>query len=308
MGGLSTDSSSYDWTPSKSVTKKSARDYAADDNRVYAVEPGKGASPLGKDIQTDGKYVNIIMVDGTGSMQKEPGRFFSKCPALYHESNAIVQGYDLKDMQKLSQPIPDMLNVSFFGIGDAFMDEYPLQVTDFVKRDGLDDAIKSIYPEGGGGPFGEESYELGAFYAVNHCKTPNCDKPLCVIFGDEAFYDKIKPRHIKKIIGDDVPAELDSFEVLGKLKEKFDTYVLQPELSSDAATYKTIHDKWTKVLGPQRVIVLNSVERAVDCIIGLNGISSGRWNEAKEMLERRQRKDQVDEVVKALHPVLSAKI
>ena len=49
------------------------------------------------------------------------------------------------------------------------------------------------------------------------------------------------------------------------------------------------------------------MERAVDCIIGLNGVSSNNWNNAKEMLERRQRTDQVNEVIETLHPTLGAK-
>lgn len=308
MGGWSSDSpKSYNWSKKPSVTKKSAKAYAQDDKRVYEGDAAKGGAPVGREIQTDEAFVNVIMVDQTGSMREEPERFFKKAPALYEESNAILQGYTLDELEKMAQPIPNKLSVSFFAIGDAYTDAYPLQVTDFEKKDGLVKAINSIRPEGNGGGQGMESYELAAYYANNHCKTPNCQKPLCVIFGDETFYDKLMKQHVKKYIGDDIPNNLSSFSILEQLKQRFDTYVLQPELSYSKEEYKRIHEKWRKVMGVEKVMVLDSVERAVDCIIGLNGVSSNNWNNAKEMLERRQRTDQVNEVIETLHPTLGAK-
>jgi uncharacterized phage-like protein YoqJ len=309
MTGCSTSISAkdYNWNEDEKVTKKSAADYAKEDKRIYK-PPSTGLKPpIGMNISTDELFVNVIKLDLTGSMHKEPERFLEKMSTLYEESNAALQGYDSKDMQKKAQNVPDVLSVSIIGIGDAYVDKYPLQVTNFEKRSGLIKSIKDIFPEGGGGGQLTESYELGAYYLLNHCKTPKCKKPLCIIFGDEAPYDRVNCHQVKALIGDDLKQDLSTTEVLKELKEKFDTYIIQPELEYSEAEYKEVHEKWRKILGPQRVIVIESVARAVDCIIGLNGVYSNNWDAAKDMLERRQKPDQVKEVIEALHPTLKEK-
>jgi hypothetical protein len=107
----------------------------------------------------------------------------------------------------------------------TYCDEFPIQITDFAKKEHLDFAINSLYPEGGGGGQSMETYELVAYYYLNHCEMPNASsmeevKPLFVFAGDEAFYPKVNRAHIRNLIGDDVRTNKDSDKVFEKLKEK----------------------------------------------------------------------------------------
>jgi hypothetical protein len=308
MTGCSTSVSAkdYDWSNDKKITRKSAKDYASDDKRIYKPSSIGLKPPVGMEISTNEPFANVIILDETGSMKDEPRRFLEKASVLYEESNALIQGYDLEDMKKKSQEVPDLLAVSIIAVGDATCDRYPLQVTNFEKRSGLIKSVNEIYPEGGGGGQLTESYELGAYYLLNHCKTPKCSKPLCVIFGDETFYDKVNRHQVKALIGDDLTSDLSTIEVMKELKNKFDTYIIQPELSYSKSDYEKVHEKWKSVF-PERVIIPESIGRTVDCIVGLNGIASNNWNAAKEMLERRQKPEQVKEVIEALHPILKEK-
>ena len=131
MGGMSSDwgdSSAYDFSGDSHVTKKSAKDYARDDNRSYTGSSSKGiAPPVGKNITAKGDLAAILIVDVTGSMQKWPKLIFEKIPTLYNEANVAIQGLDLKNLEK-GKKASDNLELAVIAIGDAYVDERPLQL------------------------------------------------------------------------------------------------------------------------------------------------------------------------------------
>ena len=101
-------------------------------------------SPQGKVISTQSANPIVVAVDVTGSMSSWPYEIFDRLPLLY---------------QTLSQYRPDV-EISFVAIGDATCDQYPLQVCDFARGIALEDQLKGLYGEGGGGGSVKESYEL----------------------------------------------------------------------------------------------------------------------------------------------------
>jgi hypothetical protein len=308
MGGVSTfltSSKAYDWSDEEKVTKRSARSYAADDGRVYKGYSSKGLKPpVGMNIYSESEIPLVLMLDLTGSMCRLPEFILERIPTMYHETNAAIQGYDPKEAKLVEVPLK--LEMSIIGVGDAYSDKYPLQVLDFKKYNELTQAINKIYPEGGGGGSLEESYELAAYYLLNHCKTPNSKiKPICIIVGDEAFYERVNEVQVEEFIGDKLDQDLDSYEVMKQLKEKFDTYVLRPEPSYSKEEYEKIHKKWTSVFS-ERVSRMKDPEAIVNCMIMIGGIASNHYQEALHMLERREEKWEIDQALEAVHPFLAS--
>jgi len=240
-------------------------------------------------------------------MREWPGLIFEKIPTLYTESNAVLQGVSLKELER-GRKLEDLLDMAVIAIGDGPAgDRYPIQVVDFSKGAELVKGVNSIYPEGGGHGNAKESYDLAAYFLLNHCKIPNMKgKPLLVVAGDEGFYDKVDALCVKQNIGDDLPQELDSNVVMKKLAERFDTYILRPEPSSYGLdVYRQIHNQWVDVFGAQRVLRMDNPKRLVDCFIGICGYASDNFKISEELLKRRQTPEQVDDVLRTLHPLLS---
>jgi hypothetical protein len=309
MGGSSVFSSSgnYDW--SGSAAKKSAKDYASVDKRIYTGRSSIGLKPpVGMDISTESKLPVILELDVTGSMEKWPEFILERVPTMYHELNAVLQGYDPKQLENNIVDVPQELDISIIAVGDANCDRYPLQVINFQKHNKLIKSINEIYPEGGGGGQLTESYELGAYYILNHCKIEkSLIKPICFIAGDEAFYDRVDSAHVKRLIGDDLKQDLNSFDVIKHINEKFDVYVLRPEVYYTKSQYETIHQKWKQVVPGEKVLRMEDPEALVNCMIMLGGVSSNNYQQALHMLQRREEKWEIDQALSAVHPTLVAK-
>jgi hypothetical protein len=309
MGGSSTFSSSgnYDW--GDKAAKKTARDYAVDDKRVYTGRSSKGLKPpVGTDISTESKLPVVLELDVTGSMEKWPEFILERVPTMYHELNAVLQSYDPKQLENNLVDVPQELDISIIAVGDATCDRYPLQVVNFQKHNKLVKSINEIYPEGGGGGQLTESYELGAYYLLNHCKTEkSLIKPICYIAGDEAFYDRVNSAQVKKLIGDDLKQDLNSYDVIKQLNERFDVYVLRPEISYTKDQYETVHRKWKQIIPGERVLRMEDPESIVNCMIMLGGVSSNNYQQALHMLQRREEKWEIDQALSAIHPTLAAK-
>jgi len=289
------------------VTRKSARQYSTDDKRGYTGNTSKGLKPpVGMDITTDALYPEITLVDITGSMRWMPRLFLEKLATLYEESNAVLHGYGPDEMKTKAGQVPDDLASSIIAVGDAHCDRYPLQVANFERRAGLITPINNIYPEGGGN--GMESYDLAAYYLLNHCETPKAlIKPILIIAGDEGFYRKVNNSKVHSYIGDDLADEIDSRAMFKQLAEKFNTYILRPEVGSYGKdTYGLIHEQWESVLGKERTIRMDDPEEIVNKMIVLAGLSSDHLDSAWKMLKRREEDWELESALRGMHPLLKS--
>jgi hypothetical protein len=308
MGGMSSSySGSYDWDRSERVTKKSAKSYAKKDKRSYTGGSSKGIpSPKGKEIQTNSQLVEILVVDVTGSMGEWPGLIFEKIPTLYNEANVALQGLDIDGLAKGQEP-QNLLEMAVIAVGDAFTDRCPIQVVDFSKGTDLVKGINKIFPEGNGGGFGCESYELVAYFLAKHCKTPKVPKgakPVLIWACDEDFYAKIRKDQVKRYIGDNIGQNMDADAVMKQLANRFDMYVLRPEPEGDCDVYRGAHKHWESLLGPQRVMRMEDASRLVDCVIGISAYAANNFQVGEDLLKRRQTPTQVKQVLRTLHPLL----
>ncbi len=261
-----------------------ANDAADKGPRSYAAKSTpnlKLVDPKGKNIKTDSEDVVILCVDGTGSMQSWPAEIFDRLPLLY---------------QTLSQYRPTV-EFSFSVIGDALADSWPAQVTDFGKGVGLDELLKALKPEGGGGGGARESYELWAHFINEHCDTPKANSPTLIIMGDEGFYPQISPEQVKHYLGDTLQAPLDSKAAWQKLANRFDLYLLRKSYSG---LDEQISAQWAEAIGKQRIIPVEDPMRIVDVAMGLVARKWGKFGDFKDNLAARQDAANIDKVMTSL--------
>lgn len=279
-GGSTADwkgSRKYDYGSARAKYDKAASSAGAKGPRTYirASAPNeKLTDPRGKVISSDSADPIIIGVDVTGSMASWPAEIFDRLPLLY---------------QTLAKYRPNT-EFSFCAIGDATIDSYPLQVTDFDKSiKGLEAKLKALGCEGGGGGQIMESYELFGHFMDTHCKTPKATSPFLLIFGDEKFYDRVDPSQVEHYIGDKLESPISSEKMWHSLMQKFNLYLLHKPYGGghDRATDREVVKRWGSVIGPQRVIELPSSDRAVDIAMGLIAKHWGEYGDFTRNLDAR---------------------
>ncbi len=229
--------------------------------------------PRGKKISSTSENPIVLAVDVTGSMDRWPGEIFDRLPLLY---------------QTLAKYKEDA-EFCFAAIGDAYSDQFPLQVNDFAKGLDLEKKLKALFPEGNGGGQHSESYELFAYFMLNHCDTPKAKSPFLLVFGDEKHYGHVNGSQVKHYIGDVVEKELEAMQVWKALMNKFNVFYLhkaygrgdEPDVDREVVAY------WTETIGKQRIIELPSMERAVDVAMGLIAKHWGEYADFGKSLDAR---------------------
>lgn len=283
----------WDYDYSESALRKSSKSYATEAKkegvvRAYTGDRGKGLPPpVGKQISSSSPTPVVVAVDVTGSMGQWPGIIFEKLPVLYGEARLHLPDVDL----------------SFCAIGDANIDQYPLQICDFAKGKRLEEHINSLFPEGGGGGGIKESYELAAYFYARHCQLAGAARALFVFCGDEGFYERIKVGSVRKLTGDAPTADLDSYDIFAELGRRFDVYMLRVPYD-DPVKDEIIHEQWQRALGRQTVLRMEDPRRIVDCIIGLAAIQAEEQDSFSARLAIRQTPAQVQQVMSTLHPLM----
>jgi hypothetical protein len=204
--------------------------YSNRSSGAFAFDAGQGGTagqrtgvhpalnPLGKVREVNNETPIIVALDVTRSRGDDTKLMYEKLPALMGQLE--LKGW-------IKGP-----GISFAGIGDAYADRAPLQVGQFEADNRLDEVLERIWIEEGGGGTGQESYELAAFF---YSRT-NCvrlaqglgGKGFCFFVGDEGFYPKVDRTQVRRLIGDDLPEDLDSAEAFARLQQKFQTFLIYP--------------------------------------------------------------------------------
>lgn len=236
-------------------------------------------SPQGKVIETHSANPIVVAVDVTGSMAHWPFEIFDRLPLLY---------------QTLSQYRPDV-ELCFAAIGDAHSDRFPLQVGRFARGLALEDQLGALYGEGGGGGGARESYELFAAFLLERARAPEAVRPLLIVFGDEGFYPEVDPRQATYHFGAGPAGEgarrraLDSAQVWRAVAEAWNVFHLRkPYGEAGGRADRQIQAQWEDVLGPERIIALDSAERAVDVALGLIARLWGHYEDFESNMGARQ--------------------
>src|SRR5262249_21086696 len=161
----------------------------------------------------------VVALDVTRSRGDDTKLMYEKLPQLMGQIE--LKGYT------------EGPGISFCGIGDATCDRAPLQVGQFEADNRIDEVLERIWIEEGGGGTGQESYELAAYF-YSRTNTVRLLKGIgkkgyFFFVGDEGFYPKVDRMQVRRIIGDELDADLDSAEAFRRLQEKFHCFLLFPQ-------------------------------------------------------------------------------
>jgi len=279
----------YSSTPSSKKSVRSTRTYRAQSSSY-------DNSPAGKDFSTDSGTPIVIAMDLTGSMGAYRDTFFKKLPLLWKPDEGITKYF--ADAE-----------ISFAAIGDALGDTRPIQVCEFDKGANLDDKIASMQKQGGCGN-GMESYDLTAYFYMNHCQMPKAKNPMFFWAIDERFYKDVDPNYVQTYLKEQMAEPTNTMGLMKNLAGKFDTYVLRKSTESGYGSdhNRNAHKEWQKAFGEENVMYLEEPDRIVDCILGLVAAKAGQFDTYTNLLTARQTKKQVGQVMSSIRSKASQQL
>ncbi|MFD6159353.1 hypothetical protein ACFWF7_28825 [Nocardia sp. NPDC060256] len=205
-----------------------------------------------------------VLFDVTGSMGRVPRIMQSKLGKLH----GLLQrkGY------------ADDPQILFGAIGDADTDRVPLQVGQFESDNRMDEQLRAILLEGGGGGQKSESYELAGYFMATHIVTDAWEKRgkkgYLFLIGDELNKPKLASRHIRSVIGDSVRRDVSVESIYRELAERWHIYYILPNQSSYYDDPE-IAEHWRGLLG-QSFLKLDDPAAVCELIALTIGLEEGR--------------------------------
>ncbi|MFC8048026.1 hypothetical protein [Nocardia sp. NPDC057353] len=187
-----------------------------------SLEPFGVAARECRDSDEHGAALPIaVLFDVTGSMGRVPRIMQNKLGLLH----GLLRSRGYADD-------PQLL---FGAIGDADSDRVPLQVGQFESDNRMDEQLRSILLEGGGGGQKSESYELAAYFMATHVTTDAWEKRgkrgYLFLIGDELNKPRLASRHIRAVIGDSVRQDVSVESIYRELAERWHVYFILPDQS-----------------------------------------------------------------------------
>ena len=273
------------WAPAVDSFKDAKSVYDVHVGRSYndAIKKGVTVSDLVPDkMVTETAAPIIILCDQTGSMGKWPATIFSKLPYLDHEAKFYFG---------------DDYRIAFGAFGDANCGErYPVQIRPFAEGKELEERLKELVIEGGGGGQVSESAELPCAYVDANVEAPNAVRPILIIITDEKCYETVNKdqaeQYAKVAPGEKTDMTADLFD---RLKKKWAVYLVRKpyELGSDdeSGNNRQIREFWEKLVGEDHMALLPDASRVVDVIFGIFAKETGKIEDFKKELVDRQMKD-----------------
>ncbi len=195
-----------------------------------------------------------VLIDVTGSMARIPAQITEKLPEL---NGLLVRKHYATDPQ-----------IMVGGIGDATCDSVPLQISQWESDNRIDEAITSLFLEGGGGGQSTESYELAMYYMARHTETDAYTKrglrPILFIIGDEMAYSTVSAWCLREVLGLPQAESVPTTQIVEELKEKFEVFFIIPRNASNGRREEIV-DYWKNFFG-QNVLRPDNVDMLVELI------------------------------------------
>lgn len=197
----------------------------------------------------------VVLFDVTGSMQRVPVTLQKKLGDLF---GILERGDYVQDPQ-----------IMVGAIGDDVYDTVPLQVGQFESDNRVDEQLREIYLEGGGGGDKREGYALAAHFINTRVETDAWDKRnkkgYVFLIGDELNKDELYSASISRWLGGDNTGEnLNVGKVYEDLKEKWEVFYILPNLTG-YYNDPEIGRHWNTLLG-ERFIKLEDPDTIAEFI------------------------------------------
>jgi hypothetical protein len=249
------------------------------------------------DIHPRSTAISVIF-DETGSMGGIPLVFQKKLAELM--SVLLVKGY-IQDPQIL-----------FGALGDATSDHVPLQVGQFESGIEMDEHLRNIILEGGGGGTNHESYELALYFLARHttidCWEKRGRKGYAFLIGDEKAYQSVNKKHVATHIGDHLEKDIPLRQIINEVQRRYHLFFIFP-LNASHGHDDRIKDFWNDLLG-QNVIFLedeNAVSETIALTIGLTEDAINLAEGAQDLNASGASHASIDAAKKALQNYASGK-
>ncbi len=175
------------------------------------------------------------------------------------------------------KPITDP-HVMFMGIGDAYYDQAPLQVSQFEADNRVVEQLTLLYLEHGGGGNNFESYNLPWYFAANHTVHDSMEKRgkrgYLFTVGDEPAPADLTPDQIKCFIGDTVEPQSTKamLEMAQRMYDVYHVVILEGDYARHAP--ERVLNSWKPLLG-QHVIPLADHTKLAETIVSAIEIAEG---------------------------------
>ncbi len=177
------------------------------------------------------------------------------------------------------KPITDP-HVMFMGIGDAYVDRAPLQVSQFEADNRVVEQLALLWLEGGGGGNDFESYDLAWYFAAFHTEHDSIDKRgkpgYLFTVGDEEVPRPPNTEQLQRLFGDHVQSQLSSRDLLDLAQRKYHVYHVIIEEGNYARKHLSkVQNSWKALLG-QHVISLSDHTKLAETIVSAIEVAEGR--------------------------------
>jgi hypothetical protein len=239
-----------------------------------------------------------VLFDETGSMGGIPRVFQQRLGELMNA--LLVKGY-IQDPQIL-----------FGAFGDATCDRIALQVGQFESGVEMDENLRNIALEGGGGGQCTESYELALYFLARHtaidCWEKRGRKGYAFLIGDEMAYPFVDKRQIEKHIGDGLQENIPFRQIVAEVQRRYHFFFIFPR-NAHYGNDEHIQNFWRDILG-QNMILLDdesAVSETIALTIGLSENAINLAEGAKDLSDAGASHSAIDAAAKALQVYASAK-
>lgn len=208
-----------------------------------------------------------IMLDVTGSMQTVPQGVQKSLPNMHK----LALKVGIRDAQFL-----------FGAVGDEFSDRGSLQLGQFESDNRMDEDLEHFWLEGGGGPYGEESYQNVLYFFARHTELDSVikrnKKGYLFILGDELPFSVVSSSSIDAILGYNLQGEdIPTKSILKECQEKYNVFFVIPRDTSGGRN-SSIARYWENLLGEGNVLHLEKATDICELVATTVGICEGLTN------------------------------
>jgi hypothetical protein len=267
MGNARWDASDWDSysrvTSSKPIDKVFTSSKIVDDLNPYGVKMRESRDSILNPQAT----AIIVGLDVTGSM--------GVIADIMAKEGLGVLVEEIIDRKPVTDP-----HIMLAGIGDAYCDKSPLQVTQFEADLTIAKQLEQIWLEKGGGGNNFESYNLPWYFAAKHtsidCFEKRGKKGYLFTVGDEEAPAALLKSQITKIFGDGVEKDYSTDELLNMVSKMYHVFHIVVEEGSYASSHiSSVMKSWTNLLG-QRVLRLSDHTKLAEVVVSAIEVNEGK--------------------------------
>lgn len=238
------------------------------------VDPG--LLPKGRTLVSKAKSPVAYAFDVTGSVDNLPMIITDKMPMI---AGQIVENDYLDDPE-----------FSLSAVGDVTKDTAPIQVADFAKIKNLDDWLKRLWREKGGGGNDVEGYEHMAYFYARYCQMPNAVTPFCLFTADEGMREKLYKSDLERLFGG-THETVSAVEVFKELDKKFKGNVFLIHRYYGRGDEEALSG-WRECIGDERIIRLGTDLAIADLTLGLFAVVTGSRTLEEYLDDMKNKRDQ----------------